>query len=78
MLSSPAKANHVPMLAANQGWLKPAPFLHAICFERIGDSVFRSGISVCLIARLCLPSAAPKPIQLENQGSWYGLDLSFF
>lgn len=39
MLSSPAKANHVPVLAANQGWLKPAPFLHAICFERIGDGL---------------------------------------
>lgn len=39
MLSSPAKANHVPMLAANQGWLKPAPFLHAICFERIGEGL---------------------------------------
>lgn len=26
MLSSPAQANHVPMLAAYQGWLKPAHF----------------------------------------------------
>lgn len=26
MLSSPAKANHVPMLAAHQSWVKHAPF----------------------------------------------------
>lgn len=55
MLSSPSKANHVPMLAANQDWLKPVCFLHAICFERIGD---RLHISVCLIAPLCSPLTA--------------------
>lgn len=30
MLSSAAKANHVPMLAANQGCLKPAPFFYLL------------------------------------------------
>lgn len=77
MLSSPAKANHVPMLAADQGWLKPAPFLHAICFERIGDGLHVRCSSVSYHT-LCSLSAAQTSKQLENQGSWYGLDLGFF
>lgn len=47
MLSSPAKANHVPMLAANQGWLKPALFFTCYLFGknwRQGFQVRRSSV----------------------------------
>lgn len=77
MLSSPAKANHVPMLAANQGWLKPAPFLHAICFERTRDRGFRSGAAVCLYCTALLTLSSPKANSIGKSGVlvWFGPEV---
>lgn len=73
MLSSPAKANHVPMLAANQGWLKPAPFLHAICFERIGDGLHVRCSSVSYhTTLLTLSSLNTKTIGKSRVLVWFG------